>query len=145
MLESADLLGSSHLGVTLASSLDQTTQAQVIDDVLNPLDVILDGIRALAQNVVLEVQQLEPGEQILDEPANNEGQLKVAVGDGVGGQTGELISQVRQGEEVLFDGEVEGITVLQVGWDWRSSVGGFLCLHWGWVAHLGRRHRLARA
>lgn len=143
MLESPCLLGSSHLGVTLASSLDQAAQAQVIDDVLDPLDIILDGIRALAQDVVLEVQQLEPGEQILDEPADNEGQLKVAVGDGVGGQTGELVSQVRQGEEVLLDGEVEGIAVLQVGWDCgRSAWGRFLCSR---VANLGRRRRPAQA
>jgi hypothetical protein len=43
------------------------------------------------------------------------------VGNSVGSQTGELVGQVRQREEVLLDGEVEGVTVLEVCRDCETS------------------------
>jgi len=108
------LLCSSHLCVTLACLLDEPTKAQIVDNILNPLDVILDGIGSLAEDVVLEVEKLEPSKEILDEPADNERKLKISVGNSVGSQTGQLVGEVRQRQEVLLDGEVESVTVLEV-------------------------------
>lgn len=108
-------LGSSHLRITLPSPLNQSSQTQIIDDILDPLDIILDGIGPLPQDVVLEVEQLEAGKQVLDEGADGQRQLKVAEGDGVGGQAGELRRHLGQREEVLLDGDVEGVAVLEVG------------------------------
>lgn len=65
---------------------------------------------------------MEPSEKILDERANNERKLKVSVGNSVGSQTGELIGQVRQREEIFLDGEVEGVTILEVCRDWEMSI-----------------------
>lgn len=104
-----------HLSIPLARSLDQAAQAQVVDDILDPLDVVLDGVGPLAKDVVLEVKELEPGEEVLDEGADSERQLKVAHGHGVGGEAGQLVSDVGEGEEVLLEGDVEGVAVLEVG------------------------------
>ena len=76
-----------------------------------------DAVCALADDVVLEVEQLEAGEEVLDEGADGEGQLEVAEGDGVCGEAGEVLGEVDEGEEVLFYGDVEGVAVFEVGGD----------------------------
>lgn len=107
-----------HLSVaSLGSTLDQPAQGEVIDDVLDPLDVVLYGVGPLAQDVVLEVEQLEAGKEVPDEGADDGGELKVAEGDGVCGEAGEVRGQLGEGEEVLLEGEVEGVPVLEVGRD----------------------------
>lgn len=115
MLSFTFLLLRLHLGVCRARSGDQPAQAQVVDDVLDPLDVVLDGVGPLAENVILEVEQLESGKEVLEEGADGQRQGKVAESDGVCGEAAELLRQVRHGEQVLLDGEVEGVAVLDVG------------------------------
>jgi hypothetical protein len=82
-----------HLGIsltTLPRPLDQPSQTQIIDDILNPLDIILDRISTLPEDIVLEVQQLEAGEEVLYERTDDEWKGEVAEGDAVGGQAGEV-------------------------------------------------------
>lgn len=110
------LLSSLHLGIRTggARSLDEAPQTQVVDDVLDPLDVVLYAVGALADDVVLEVEQLEAGEEVLCEGADDEGQLEVAEGDCVCGEAGEVRGEVCEGEEVFFYGEVEGVAGFEV-------------------------------
>lgn len=96
---------------------NQAAKREIVDNVLHALHVILYSVDALAEDVVLEVQQLEPGEEVLDETADLDREGEVAQRDRVGGQAGELARHVGEGEEVLLDGEVEGVTVLEVNRD----------------------------
>ena len=50
--------------------LDQAAQADVVHHILHLLDPVLDPIASLPQRVVLEVQDLEPGVDVLDELRN---------------------------------------------------------------------------
>lgn len=47
---------------------------------------VLETVTPLPQNVILQVEQLETGEEILDEVANLNGPFIVTEGDGVHGQ-----------------------------------------------------------
>lgn len=123
MNTAASSLASLHFRVPLALPLDQTPQAQIIHHIFHTLDVVLDGIRPLAQNIILQVQQLEPAKQVLDECADGHRQLEVPEGHGVGGQARKLRGQVGERQEVLLDGDVEGVTVFEVGGDWAVLVG----------------------
>lgn len=49
---------------------EQSTQAQVIDHVLNLLDAVLDTITPLSQCIVLEIEYLEAGMDVLDKLSN---------------------------------------------------------------------------
>lgn len=40
---------------------DQVTKRQIVDNILNFLNVVLDGINSLPNDVVLQVEQLEAG------------------------------------------------------------------------------------
>jgi hypothetical protein len=55
--------------------------------------------------------------QILDEPADLQRQAVVAQRDRVARQPRQLIDQGDDGEEVLLDGEVKRIAVLEIEWD----------------------------
>lgn len=106
-----------HLSIASRRSLDQAPQAQIVNDVLDPLDLVLYAIGALADNVVFEVEQLKAGKEVLDKGADGEGQLEVAEGDCVCGEAGEILGEVDEGEEVFLYGEVEGVAVFEVCWD----------------------------
>lgn len=115
---SPQLLSSLHLRIPhRPRPLNQAPKAQVIHNVLDPLDLVFDAVCALANDVVLEVEQLESREQVLDEGADGEGELEVAEGDAVCGEAGEVLGEVDEGEEVFFYGDVEGVAVFEVGWD----------------------------
>lgn len=43
-----------------------------------------------------------------------EGEVEVLEGDGVGGEAGELVGELGEGGEVLLEGDVEGVGVLEV-------------------------------
>lgn len=79
--------------------------------------MILDTVDALTQKVIFEVEDLEAGEDVLDKSGDADGEVRVAEGDGVGGETAEFLGQIDEGEEVLLDGEVEGVAVLEVDGD----------------------------
>lgn len=105
-----------HLGIAGRRSLDQAPEAQIVHDVLDPLDLVLYAVGALANNVVFEVEQLKAGKEVLDKGADGEGQLEVAEGDCVCGEAGEVLGEVDEGEEVFFYGEVEGVAAFEVCW-----------------------------
>lgn len=109
--------GRLHLGVASRGSLDQAPEAQIVHNILDPLNLVLYAVSALADDVVFEVEQLEAGEEVLDEGADGEGKLEVAEGDGVCGEAGEVLGEIDEGEEVFFYGEVEGVAVFEVCWD----------------------------
>lgn len=124
---SPNLLSSLHLRIPRrARPLNQAPKAQIIHNVLNPLDLVLYAVCALANNIVLEVEQLEPRKEVLDEGADGEGELEVPQGDGVCGEAGEVLGEVDEGEEVFFDGDVEGVAVFEVSWDFFFSL--LVCL-----------------
>lgn len=58
----------------------QSTQAQVIDHILNLLDAVLDAITTLPQRIVLEIEYLEAGMDVLDELRNLQRSTVVAKG-----------------------------------------------------------------
>jgi hypothetical protein len=118
----------------------QASQAEVVHHVLDFLDAVLDAVAALAQTVVLEVQDLEAGKDVFDELGDLRWPAVVAEGDGVAGETGlwsmlvklvdgkrrgrggnsvayQFVDEGDEGLEVLFDGQVEGVAVFEVGRD----------------------------
>lgn len=103
--------------VEVAIASDEPADGEVVDDILRLPHVVLDSVDPLPQRVVLEVQQLEASVHVPNKAGDAHGQLVVAQGDGVSGQTAELLGDVGQGEEVLLDGDVEGIFVLEVDGD----------------------------
>lgn len=105
---------------------NQVSQRKIVDDILHLLDVIFDSVDLAAHNVVLEVEQLEARKQVLDEGADADGEADVAQGDGVHGQTAELVREVGQRQNVFLDGDVEGIAVLKVD---RNCESGQLIPH----------------
>ena len=109
------LLGRLHLSICVSGTSNKPSQAQIVDDIFNALHIVLDSVSPLSQNVIFEIQQLKARKQVLEKRANGERQLKVAKRNGVGGQATELLGQVGEGEQVLFNGEVEGVAVLEVG------------------------------
>lgn len=46
-----------------------------------------------------------------------EGEVEVLEGDRVGGEAGELVGELGEGGEVLLEGDVEGVSVLEVNGD----------------------------
>lgn len=76
--------------------------------------MILDSVHTLAHNVILKVQQLEAREKVLYELADLQCQRHVAHGDRVHGEPAELIGDIGERQQILFDGDVEGVAVLDV-------------------------------
>jgi hypothetical protein len=93
----------------------QTPQAEVVNHILNLLDLVLDAIAALPQRIVLQVKNLEPSMHVLDELGNLHRPPVVAESDRVPGQARQLVEQRDQRLQVLLDGEVESVAVLEVG------------------------------
>lgn len=76
--------------------------------------MVLDRIDALPQDVVLEVQQLEAGVQVLDEVADLDSELVVTKGNRVDCQPGKLVREGCNRQQVLLDGDVECVAVREV-------------------------------
>jgi len=109
---------------------------------------VLDPVAPLAQDIVLQVQQLEPGEHVLYEVADLHRAVVVAQRDRVDCETGlgfhvsrfegeqeaaakaaerieeayQLLDHRDQREEVLLDREVEGVLSFEVDGDWRTYI-----------------------
>lgn len=97
---------------------NHSPQTQIVDDVFYALDVVLDAIDALAEQVVFEIEDLEASKDVLDEVGDEYRKVRVAEGDGVGGEAGELLGEVDEGEKILFYGKVEGVAGLEVDGNW---------------------------
>jgi hypothetical protein len=93
----------------------QASQAEVIDHVLDLLDLVLHTVTALAQRVVLQVQNLEASVHFLNELGNLHRAPVISQSDRVSRQTRQLVEQRDQALEVLLDSEVESIAVLEIG------------------------------
>lgn len=114
------LRGGLHLrigAVAVPRPFHQPSQAQIVDNVLHSLDVVLDRIRPLAKDVILQIEELEPGKKILDEGTDGEGKGEVAQRDRVCGQAREILGEVGERQEILLDGEVESVCGLEIGGD----------------------------
>ena len=66
----------------------QIPQRKIIHDILNVLHPVLEPVAAAAQAVVLQVEDLEAGEQVFDELVDQQRTLVVAEGDGVACEAG---------------------------------------------------------
>ena len=82
--------------------------------------MVFDAVDAFAEEVVLEVEDLEAGEDVLDEGGDAQGEIWVAQRDCVGGQAAEFLGEIDEGEEVFLNGDVEGIAVLEVDGNWEG-------------------------
>lgn len=82
--------------------------------------MVLYAVRLPAQQVILEVEQLESGVDVLDEVADLNSKLVVAQGDRVDSQAGQFIRQAGDGQQILLDGDVEFVTVLEVYGNWEK-------------------------
>jgi hypothetical protein len=60
--------------------------------------MVLDTINALAEDIVLQVQQLEAGMYVLDEGADEDSQFTVTEGYCINGQATQLVSKLGHGE-----------------------------------------------
>lgn len=78
----------SHLSIVLGQ---QIPQRQVIHHVLDVLDAVLEAVAPAAQDVVLEVEDLEAGEDVLDELVDEQWALVVAERDGVAREAGLML------------------------------------------------------
>lgn len=79
---------------------------------------VLDAIAAFSQYVILQIEQLKPGEEILDKRVDFQRTRIVSQCDRVDRQTGEFFDHGDQREQVFFDGEVERVFVFEIDWDW---------------------------
>lgn len=77
---------------------------------------VLDSITPLAQNVVLQIQQLESSEEVLDELANLDRAVIVAECDRVDGQT-------RLEKSAKFFTTDKGLMPVPIPQPWRSVPG----------------------
>lgn len=71
-----DALNDSHR-LLLLLLRQKIPQRQVIHNILNVLDPVLEPVTAAAQAVVLQIENLEAGEQILHELVDQQGTLVV--------------------------------------------------------------------
>lgn len=98
---------------------DELAQREVVDNVLYLLHVVLDGVDPLAKNVVLQVEQLEAGVEILDKLGDLHSQLIITESDRVGGETAQLIGELGGSQQILLDGYVKAVSVLHIDRDCR--------------------------
>lgn len=92
----------------------QAPQAKIVNHILNLLNLVLDAIAALTQRVVLQVQNLEPSVHLLNKLSNLHRPAVVAQRNRIPRQTRQLVEQRNQTLQVLLDGEVESVAVLEV-------------------------------
>lgn len=71
----------------------QTTDADVVDDFFDLLDIVLQGIVALAEAIIFQIQQTETGIQIGDETGYIQWSLVITQCNGVDGKAGLELSE----------------------------------------------------
>lgn len=113
-------LPSSYFFLAISSLWHQAPQGQIVNHILDLLDLIFNAITPPPQRVILEVQQLEAGKQVLDELADSKRACEVAQRDRVGRKTRELLDQADEGVQVLLNGDMEGVLDLEVYGDWEQ-------------------------
>ena len=93
---------------------EQAPQAKIVNHILNLLNLVLDAIAALTQRIVLQVQNLEPSMHLLNELGNLHRPAVITKSNRIPRQTRQLVEQRNQTLQVLLDGEVESVAVLEV-------------------------------
>lgn len=93
---------------------EKIPEGEVVHNVLDLLHVVLDAITSTPQRVVLQVQDLEARVYVFDELADLQRPLIVAQGDRVDGQSCKLFNKRYEGLEILLNGDVEGVLVLEI-------------------------------
>lgn len=77
------------MNLRLSSLLrNQVAQREIIDDILDILHPVLESIAPPAQDVVLQVKDLEACEDVLDELVDEDGSLIVPESDGIARKAG---------------------------------------------------------
>lgn len=94
----------------------QTAQTHVVDDLLDLLHIVLERIEALAQAVVLQVQQPEAGVQIGDKVRDVQRPPEVAERHRVGGEARQLGDQLQQPHQVVLDVQMEAVRLVDFHW-----------------------------
>lgn len=84
--------------------------------------MILDSVDAPPHEVVLEIEKLEASEQVLDEAADAYRQRHVAHRHRIHGEPAELLGDIGEREQILFDGDVERVLVLEVNGNYDMTV-----------------------
>lgn len=105
------------------SASAQSTYGKIIDDFFDLLDVVLQGIKTLAQRVVFQVQQAEPTVEFRNETRNADGPLIVSGCYTIHSQS--RLKNVQNKCNLLFIGSIEGPLPLinqSVESNWNSSI-----------------------
>lgn len=76
----------------------QATKAQIVHHILDFLHLVLDDITALAQDVVLQVQNLEASMDVLDEPTDLMRAVVITQSDGIACQPRKFIQERDEGK-----------------------------------------------
>jgi hypothetical protein len=114
----------------------QVPKREIIHNILHVLDPVLQSVTAAAQAVVLQVEDLEASKEVLDELVDEKRTLVVTKSDRVACKTSlstlsatlrirwgvrvahQLFHERDEGLQVLFECEVELVSLLQVHRDW---------------------------
>lgn len=88
----------------LLIALQKSSEAYIIDDLFDLLDVVLDTIEPSAKIVVLEVEQLESSMEVLDKVRQDERSGKISLSDRGDCEARELVGERRESDEVVFGG-----------------------------------------
>jgi hypothetical protein len=101
---------------------DQIADNQIVADVLHLLDVVLEPVAPAPERVVLEVEHLEAGVDVLDKRADQLRPLEVALGDGIGHQSAWLLSVRTCPQRMVCFFLTSSSTKLMTAWRYSSSV-----------------------
>lgn len=112
-----------HLSRTrsFARRRNQLPHSKIVNNLLRLLDSVFDAVDALAQRIVLEVEQEEASEELLDERLDLDSLVKILECNAVGRETAELVAEHGEGGEVLFDGDMEGVPILEIYRDYMAQ------------------------
>lgn len=113
----------------------QTAQTHIVDDLLDLLHIVLERIEALAQAVVLQVQQPEAGVQVGDKVRDVQRPPEVAQRHRVGGEARQLGHQLQQPHQVVLDVQMEAVALV----DFHCAQEEVLLCGWAWLAQVFTR------
>lgn len=92
-------------------------EREVVHDVLHLLHIVLDTVTPAPQRIILQIEDLEAGVDILDKLADVQRPLIIAQRNGVDSQPRQLFYQRDQRLQVLLDRDMEGVSVLKIDRD----------------------------
>lgn len=87
----------------------QTSNADIVDDFFNFLDIILQPIESLAQAVVLQIQQSESSTEVGQETGNLHWTLIIAQCHRIGCKSWQFRCQLQNTHQIIFNVQMESI------------------------------------